>query len=825
MRLSYNWLAEMVDLSETTPDDVARKLTFHTAEIDEVEPFGAELAPVVTARVTAVRPHPDADKLRLCTLDTGSGDPTGPEALEGPVEVVCGAPNVAEGQVICYAPEGVTLPGGDDGPIVLEAREIRGVMSRGMICSERELGLSDEHEGIIVLPDDTPIGKPLPDALGIGDTILELANVCITHRPDLWGHVGFARELGALLRKEVRYPEVLDADAAPIEGEPFPITIEDEAGCRRYVGIVIEGLENGRSPLRLRQRLESLGVRSISLLVDLTNLVLLEQGQPLHAFDIRDLKGGEIRVRRAAERERMKTLDDVERVLTPEDLVIADGERPVAIAGVMGGLDSEVREDTTTILLESATFDPIRVRRTATRLNLRTEASSRFEKSLDPELAMQAALRFAALALQHCPGARVTRVISDAYPRPPETIQLDLKYSHVRRRLGLRIPDMRTRRHLSALGFGTRETPTGVRVTVPSWRASGDVACADDLIEEIGRIEGYTLIEPIAPVGPFEPLRPRPARSIERRIGSFLSMDLGYAEVKHRSFYGARIAERIGVADRTHLMVHNPTSEEHDRMILTTAGNLLATVATNRSRVAAGRVWESARIVCPRADAGEGLPNERAVTGLATWNVDDEDAEPGALFLSLVDDVRRLCERLGVSGLKVADADEQPLRPGFPPTVWLHPGRRAVFRIGDDVLAIAGEVLPSVRRAYGLSGRVAVAELDTATLQAHATTTGVRYEPVLRYPVVPFDVAVVVPRRTPAGDVHEVIHDAVPESIRDLHVFDVYEGDGIPEGHRSLAFRCELFDRSATLTPAAADDLRASIIARLKSAGWAVRAG
>ncbi len=817
MKLSYNWLGEMVDLSETTADALKQTLTFHVAEIEDMERVGGGLDALITGRVVAVRPHPNADKLRLCTVERSEGG--------DPIEVVCGAPNVAEGQVICYAPEGATLPGGPgEEPLTLTRREIRGVESCGMICSERELGLGENHDGILVLPEGTPVGVPFAQAAAacsspVEDVIFEVDNVCVTHRPDLWGHVGWGRELAALLHQELQLPAIQDLAELPTDGDAFPVAIDDEAGCRRYVGIVLENLVNGPSPLAVRRRLEALGVRSIDLLVDLTNLVLLEQGQPLHAFDLRDVRGGEIRVRAATDGETMKTLDGQERTLTTEDLVIADGEGPVAIAGVMGGEHSEVRADTTSILLEAATFDPLRVRRTATRLGLRTEASTRFEKSLDPELAMQAALRFTALCKQYVPGCSVTRPVADCYPRPFDQIELMLPYSLVRRRLGARIADTRVRSILTSLGFQAREQGEMVHVCVPSWRATKDIERPEDLVEEVGRIAGYHRVAPVAPIAPMVPKRPRPLRALERRVAAVLSLEMGYAEVKHRSFYSAMEAERVGLGAVEHLRVVNPSSEENSHMMQSTAPAMLQTIVRNQGRIPTGAAWEPARLFL----SGTGdLPTEISVFALTSWG---PDGSAGGRFRALVQDVRALCARLGLGDVDVANAEAPVLHAGLPASVWLHPGRTAVLSHAGATLAVVGEVLPAVARTYGIEGRAVVAEIDAEVLLAACAEGGLAYEPVMRYPVVPFDVAVLVPRKTPAGDVERVMGEAVAGSIRELHVFDVYEGENIPEGQRSLALRCELFDRERTLSTKAADALRSRVTDALTSAGWTVRTG
>ncbi|MHC5011205.1 MAG: phenylalanine--tRNA ligase subunit beta [Planctomycetota bacterium] len=781
MRLSLRWLGELVDLADTPAEEVARRLTFHTAEVEGVEGRGGGLEGVVTGRVLGVRPHPNADRLRLCTVDTGDGEAR---------EVVCGAPNVAEGQIICYAPEGTTLPNG----LTLTKRSIRGVESAGMICAEDELGIGEDHAGIIVLPGGTEVGRPAADALGVADHILEVNNQSITHRPDLWGHVGMAREVAALLRQKPPAPSVAGAAAAleAAEGAPFPIEVEDPEGCRRYVGIVIEGIENGPSPAPLRYRLEALGVRSIDLIVDLTNLVMLEQGQPLHAFDLRDLQGGRIVVRRARDGERMHTLDDVERVLSPEDLVIADGERPVAVAGVMGGQNSEVREDTTAILLESANFDAVRVRRTASRLGLRTEASTRFEKSLDPEAARMAALRFTELILAHVPGARVRSPMTDAYPRPYPPLEIDLHCSLVRRRLGMRVSDAAIRSSLAALGFGVQEVETVLRISE------------------------------VAPVGVLSPTRPPPLRRLERRLGGVFSLDLGYAETKSYAFYGPRDCERLGLDGEAHLRLTDPSSEEQDRLALTTAPNLLRAVARNQARRATGHLWESTRLIRPRT-GGDTPADELRILAAVSWDTGADEQERGQLFLGLVEDVRDLLAVVPVPDLCVTELGDEPLAPGFPAAGWLHPGRRALFRSGDRVLARVGEVAPGVMRAYDLSGRAAHAEISLEAVLASAGDPASMYTAIHRYPVVPFDVAVIVPQRTPAAEVTQTVTGVDRDAVRDVRVFDVYEGEGIPAGHRSIALSCELLDREGTLTTKKADALRKRIVTALEARNWVVR--
>ena len=798
-----------MDLHGLSSADVADTLTFHTAEVEGVEPVGRALDAVRTARVlTAVR-HPQADRLSVCTVDAGDGVVR---------TVVCGAPNVRAGQVICHAPVGATLPNG----LTLTRRAIRGVESDGMICAEDELGLGKDHEGILVLDPAVPLGRPVGEALGLRDDVLEVNNTAITHRPDLWGHVGFARELSAVLGRTLTLPGTAAAEAAlaAAAGTAPAVAVDDPEGCRRYVALALGGLANGPSPQGLRRRLEALGVRSVDLLVDATQWVMLEQGQPLHAFDPRAVQGA-VHVRRARGGETLVTLDGVERRLVPDDLLIADDRGALALAGVMGGRDSGVRADTKEVLLESASFDPVRIRRTSARLALRTEASTRFEKAPDPVGARTAALRFLEVVLAHVPGARVRAPLADVFPRPPERRELELPYERTRRRLGVRVGDGEVRARLGALGFAAVEARDGLRVTVPSWRYR-DVTRAEDLIEEVGRTRGYADIVPVAPVAPLRPTRPSPARALERRAAAVLSLELGYAQTTCYSFYGPQDALRLGLEQVPHVTLASPLTAEQDRLELTTLPNLLRAVLRNGPQEARGRLWETTRLI-PRAARAGTLPVEVPVLAAVTWNREGADDAAGALYRDALEDARVLLRRTGVDRVEVVEG-ARGVGEGLPVPRWLHPGRAATLSREGRVLAVVGEVAPAVRRAYGLEGRVTHLEASLGALLEAGGQTALEYVHVHRFPVAPFDVAVVVPRRTPAARVSETIAAAAPEHVRNVRVFDVYEGAGIPAGARSLALSCDLLDPAGTLAPAQADALRRRIQQALEAAGWTVRA-
>jgi len=811
MKLSWNWLSELVDLSSVSAVEAARLLPLRTADVEGVERLGGGLEKVVTAKVLLVEPHPGADRLRLCTVEYGAATP---------LRVVCGAPNVAQGQTVCFAPVGTTLPNG----VTLKKAKIRGVDSEGMICAEDELGLGTAHDGIIVLPAGTAVGLPVGEVLGVTDTILEVNNSGITSRPDLWGHVGFARELAAIFDR----PRIAQAfsDVSSVRGtlaDPFPVSIEDVAGCRRYVGLAIEGVVNGPSPSRIRSRLQALGLRSVDLLVDLSNYVMLETGQPLHAFDVRSIEGGRIVVRRARSGERMRTLDGKDLVLVEDDLVIADAVKPLALAGVMGGEASGVRADTTSILLESASFDPARVRRSAIRHGLRTDASTRFEKSLDPEGALGAATAYRRqLALAGSPG-RVVRRIADVFPRPFPAVTIDLPFGLVSSRLGLEVAPADVARHLASVGFDSVAIPGGLRVRVPSWRATKDVSIAEDLVEEVGRLHGYEHVVPSAPAAPMSPRRPSDVRRLERDGRSILSLDLGYAEIASYVFVSAPEMERLGVGPDTLVRLKNPLSAEQDRLQVTCAQNLLRAAQRNRPREASLRLCEWTRILPKRERRAADLPAETPVVGLLASEATVTDDPKGEVFLALVGDVRALLERMGASGVTVADAtDADSVHDALAAPTWFHPGRRAAVTAAGRVLALVGELAPAVARAFGVEGRTALAEVSL-TRVLEAGRGGVPYRPPPRYPTAPFDVAVIVPRRTPAAKVADVVRRSASGAVRDVRLFDVYEGGGIPAGHRSLAFTVTFGDDDKTLEAKTVERLQARVIESLRAAGYAVR--
>ena len=789
MRWSMEWLSDFVDLSDLDPQEVGESITLHTAEVDEVIESGGGWPGVVVGLVDDVRPHPDANKLRLVTVRHGDGSR----------EVVCGAHNVKKGQKIAYAPEGTVLPGG----FKLEKRKIRGVESCGMVLSERELGLSEEHEGILVLETDAEPGTPIREVLA-ATPVIDVDNTAITTRPDLWGHYGAAREIGAILDRPVRAMEL--GEPLPPTGSGVQVTVETPELCPRYLGWIIEGIEIGPSPEWLQRRLEAAGQRPINNVVDLTNYIQLECGQPLHAFDVRQIRDAHIIVRASKPGETVTTLDGVERPLPEAACVIADPERAVAIAGVMGLENSEVLDDTTAIILEVAHFEFTSIRRTAAALGLRTESAMRFEKGIDIEGVPTAARRFLHLLQQICPGARAAGGVCDVRvpAATPRVIEVDERW--IGSRLGLAIAAHDEDAILRRLGFVTERNRGKLVVEVPTWRTQ-DVAIPEDLVEEVGRVYGYDKIEPEPLEGVLEPVPVEPGRAAKSRVRDVLSGPCGLSEIHTYPVYTEDEAARSRV-EPSWLAIANWEEKGHQLMAGSLVPMVVRAVAENLKYRPEFGLYLLAPVWCKERKA-EGLPEETNHVSIALAR-----KSGGAPVLRLKGVVAALLDAFGTDGVRVR---QQSGGPG-----WLHAGRCADLGRGKQRFGWFGELHPAVKRAWDVEGDVAIAEFDLEALRK-AGGRARRMEPISRFPVVPYDVAVVVEARTPAEEVERALRSADKKLVRDVALFDVYEGDKLPAGKRSLAFRVIFGAMDRTLGTEDVERLRAAVETALTRRNWDIR--
>jgi len=820
MRVPLSWLKEYVDV--TLPlSELTERLTLAGLEVAAVETIGLPGADlpwdperIRVGEVVEVKPHPDADRLVLAVVRYGENDYE---------TCVTGAPNLfpylGKGRVsvkVAFAMEGARLwdPYAERPKVMkLKKTKIRGVPSRAMVCSERELGLSDEHEGILILPDDAPVGAPLADYLG--DVVLDLDLT-----PNLarcFSVIGVAREVAALTGQPLRLP----SPEVPMEGEPaedqVAIEIEDPDLCARYIGMVIRDVTIGPSPFWMQRRLQMAGMRPINNLVDITNYVMLEWGQPLHAFDYDKLVeragGGKptIIVRPARPGERMVTLDGVDRELTPDDLLICDTAGPVAIAGVMGGLETEVTETTRNILLESANFNFISIRRTSRRLKLPSESSARFGRGVHPAMARRGALRAAGF-FHELAGGVVAQGMVDAYPAPPEPVVLTLTPTEVRRVLGISLSLDELSDILTRLEFDCQVEGDTLRVTAPDHRL--DVTCTADLLEEVARIYGYDRLPATLMADRLPPQRANRDLALEERVRDLL-VEAGLQEV---ITYRLTTPEREALLlppdvpreELPYVQIANPISAERTVMRRSLLASVLDVAAANlrfRDRLA---LFEVGKVFLPVE--GEPLPEEpRRLVILLTGPREPlhwagSDREPMDFF-----DLKGVVETL-VEGLHLPDVAYGPTEhPSF------HPGRVAQLMVDGEPVGVFGELHPLVVENFDLPTQpVLAADLDLEALLARVPES-YTISPVPRYPAVRQDIAVVVDEEVPAAEVQRVIEQAGGKLLRRVQLFDVYRGEQIGAGKKSLAYALTFQADDRTLTDHDANRLRDKIVRRLQA--------
>lgn len=799
MRVPLSWLAEYVDIVLPV-EELAQRLTDAGLEVADIVK-GGEWQNVFVGQVMELRPHPNADRLTLATVELGGERWT----------VVCGAPNVAVGQKVPFAKEGATLIDPRTGqPTTLRRAVIRGVESAGMICSERELGISDDHSGIMVLPPDAPVGVPLSRYLG--ETVLEFE--IRPNRPDALSILGIAREVAALTGQSVREPPLDYPEAGPPVQGRATVQIAAPDLCPRYVAALVEGVSIGPSPEWMQRRLTAAGLRPINNVVDITNYVMLEMGQPLHAFDFHKLVGGRIEVRRARQGERLLLLDGTEARLTPEMLVIADEERPVAIAGVMGGANSEVDESTAVVLLESANFHGPSVRRTAQSLKLRTEASHRFEKGLSRFLPLPAARRALRLMAELC-GGSVAQGVIDLFPGKQKEVRVTVSRQRLARVLGIDLHPSQVRQTLGALGFSTRWTPPDTYVVrVPYWRT--DIRIADDVAEELARISGYDRL-PVRPLsGPIPPPEPSPLRELRERVRDALAA-IGLQEVINYplSDYDTLASVLSEEELRAHppLRLANPMSRELEYLRTTLRAGLLRTLARNqRVRPSAVSLYEVGRVFLSRPDD---LPREVEMAAIimagpkpGRWGQPSEEAID---FFDAKACLESLFLRLGLT------AD---FLPGEHPAFL--PGRLAVVQVAGQSAGLLGQLHPRLVSRFEANGEVYYGELDLEALLPRVPALR-RYRPVSRFPPVREDLAVVVDEGVPAARARAII-EGVPLVAR-AELFDVYTGPPVPPGKKSLAFALSFQALDHTPTDDEVARARSLIVQRLRERLGAVLRG
>jgi phenylalanyl-tRNA synthetase beta chain len=791
MKVSVSWLREFVPF-DLDADQLAERIAPRGVKIEGVERPWAGLDGVVAARVLEVRDHPNSDTLCLASVDGGGG----------PTQVVVGIRNMSPGDLVPWARPGARVPALEQ---PLEAKPIRGEVSNGMLCSPRELAISQEHEtGILILPGDLTVGADLKSALGLDDAVLDIE--VEPNRPDFLSIYGVAREVSSILGLPLGEPDTaLEEDPEPA-GEVATVELRATDGCPYYLARVIRGSGPGATPLTAQARLTAAGMRPVSGVVDATNYAMLELGQPLHAFDLQRLAGPGIVVRRAETGERLVTLDDVERELTDEDLLICDLDGPVALAGIMGGRTSEVSDDTTTVLLESAAFTRTGIIRTARRLGLHSEASHRFERGTDPEGVERAARRCAALVARWT-GAWVLTGAAVA-GAPQQRRWVSMRVTRASSLLGYPVETSDAAAVFDALRMTNRADDEVVEVEVPSYRV--DIEREVDLIEEVVRIQGYERVGASIPRSPHPGGLPDRYAFVRRVRGALAHA--GLREVKPLPFVSEEDLAITGDTDAIPLA--NPLRAEEGWLRPRLLPGLLHTIARNQRwgarSVAIFEVGGVFRLADPVEERRQVAV---ALCGAADegWAAEERDFDA----LDATGAVEALLNDLGLDGWSLGPA----------PGDAFHPGRSARVLLDGDPIGLVGELHPRVAASLGIEGRVAVVELELEPLRLPASRA-LRLAEVPRFPPVRRDLAFVVPEEAPAGEVQHALVAAGGELLDRAMLFDVFRGDAIPDDHKSLAFALEFRAPDRTLTDEEVEPVVAAIVERARSEfGAQLRAG
>lgn len=801
MLISKHWLQEFVDVSKIAPEEIARRLTLSTVEVEAVRALGAELDGVVIGLVRTLEKHPNADTLSVCRVAAGTKE----------VTVVCGGSNVRAGMKVALAQTGAKVRWHGQGALIeLKPVEIRGVASAGMICASDEIGLlhlfpkKAEKEILDLSGMSAKPGTPLAHALQLHDVIFDIDNKSLSHRPDLWGHIGIAREISALFNKTVR-PYAPPA-IPKRNGVPLAVEVQEKRLCHRYLAVAIDAVDVRPSPAWLQTRLLACGVRPVNNIVDCTNYVMLEAGQPMHAFDADCVDGNRVVVRMAATGETLQALDAKKYAFTEDMLVIADRDRPIAIAGIMGGAASGVTAKTTRVILESATFDSGNIRKTSNALGLRSESSVRFEKGLTVERAELALRRAVALVLAECPKAKVASAVIDKKQIKTPARSISMTTEDIAHALGLALPLATVKQILQRLGFGVVSRGGRLRVAVPSWRSAKDISLPADIIEEIIRVHGFNRIPPALPRFPITPPVSNPLRVLEYRLKELLALECGFTETYNYSFVSSELMKKIGLDTEEHFALQNPMAKDRPYLRRNLFPNLLENVEANLHRFDAVRLFETGRVYEKSEDA-EALPPQDLILGMAY-----AAKNTTVPFYAIAGAAQRIFSRLDLSVVFRKDAS---------PLAFAHPGRAAQLVIHDTVVGWIAEIHPATAERLGISARVAVLEANLDGLLPFVGAEK-KYRPIPPYPAVTRDLAFILPKEIEHTRVMETIRSVSP-LIVSASLFDVFEGAGIPVGKKSMAYHVVYQSPDRTLEASEIDAVHGQVGEALKPFGVDLR--
>ena len=794
MIFPLGWLTDYLKI-DVSPEELGEMLTMAGLELESLEDKGKALADVCVAQISGIEKHPNADRLSVCDVTDG----------ETRYVVVCGADNMKEGDKVAFAKAGTTLPATSKFPegVKIKRSKIRGETSEGMLCSADEMGLSGGEDGIMILSPKAELGTSMSDEIGFDGVIFEVG--ITPNRPDCMSIFGIAREVSAILGENLQKPSFsVEEQGESISGR-VTVEIEDPEACPRYCCRLIEGVRIGPSPAWLQEKLEYCGIRSVNNVVDVTNFVLLEQGQPLHAFDYDKLDQGRISVRKARDGETIETLDGVERKLLGEDLLICSGDRPVALAGVMGGADTEIEDTTSNVLLESAYFSPVGIRKTSKRTGLKSESSSRFERGIDINN-VSFALDRAAELISRLSEVTIAEGIIDAYPDPVSSTEISLSVDRVCSLVGISTDSHEIAELLEGLGFEVLSLSSdALLLRVPTFRV--DIEREVDIVEEVARLLGYDNIPSVLPEVPMVAKKPSVITVMEKRLRDIF-VSYGFLEAINYSFESPELLRTFGLEESMRIM--NPISQELSEMRMSLIPSLVKNVKLNLSRQNQDvRLFEASKVFYPKDK--EQLPNEvKKFAAIATGKRAPEiwDGEKFDFF-----DIKSVLER----SLEVLSVDSRiEFRSISPDHGFLWPGKSSALLVDGNVLGVVGELHPHLLEKLEIGESVYVLELDLSFLSVIYTSFERKFSPLPKFPSLRRDIALVVDEMIPVREILSVIKKTNSGIIENAWVFDVYRGTSLEEGKKSVALSLILRNRDKTLTDEDANRVQQDVLRNLE---------
>ena len=804
MLISKHWLRDFVFLPDTLdPQELERALTLHTVEVEGWIRQDELLDQVVVGVVNKMEKHPDADKLNICQVFDGTQE----------IQIVCGGSNVVEGMKVALGKIGAKVKWHGEGePVQLKKTKIRGEVSLGMICAAEEIGLGDlypstDDHGILDLSHiQDEAGTPISKALSADNVIIDIDNKSMSHRQDLWGHYGIAREIAAIYKKKFNVLTFNDVK----EGEGDVVIVENKSeACKRYQSVIISDVTVGPSPYWLQRRLQDIGLTSINNVVDLTNYVMYELGQPMHAFDLDKLQksdnGQYITIRPASSEESIVTLDGKLRMLDEKTIVIADAQKPVAIAGIMGGQNSEVDQDTTSILLECANFDATTIRKMSQLIGLRTDASTRFEKTLDPNMTGDALRRFVQLLLEMVPAAQVQNKVSDTGVVIINQGPIEVSTSFISQKIGEEIDKKTMLDMLDRLGFEVKEKKETLFITVPTWRATKDISIKEDIVEEVARMYGYENIKTTLPIAPIVPVEKHVIERLNSDIRSMLSAQ-DFVEVMNYAFVSPDHIDQMETANEPRLELDNPVAKDRPFLRRYLSTNLVQLVEKNTHRYNEVACFELGKVFHPEevgeraeVNSDELLSKQHTMLGIVYANKQDETP-----FYQVSKSVRMLLKKSGYDATIAA---------ATAPTFG-HPGRSAEVIINNISVGFITELHPKIQQKVGINFRVAIAELDVEVISSLKKQEK-EFTKIPQFPGIERDIAFEV-----KNDIEDIVIKKVIKSvhtlIHDVSLIDIYMGEHVSKGSKSMTYRVTYLDKDTTLTSKEVDKIHAEVIGTLQ---------